>query len=60
LRRITILSLPPRRSELFVGYRYFRGEELTFAAPPFSNLAPTFHPEAAINHAIEAGLRVNF
>lgn len=48
------------KTELFMGYRYFRGEELEFAAPPFSAFAPTFHPDGAKVHSLELGLRVNF
>jgi opacity protein-like surface antigen len=48
------------RTDLFMGYRYFRGEELEFAALPFSNFAPTFHPDGAKVHSVELGLRVHF
>ena len=48
-------------TELFSGYRYFRGEELEFAAALFAApSAPTFHPNGAKVHAIEFGVRVNF
>jgi opacity protein-like surface antigen len=48
------------KTEFYMGYRYFRGEELEFAALPFSNFAPTFHPDGAKVHSVELGLRVNF
>jgi opacity protein-like surface antigen len=48
------------RSEIFSGYRYFKGEELEFASAPFAQFAPTFHPNGAEVHAIEFGVRVNF
>jgi opacity protein-like surface antigen len=49
-----------RKTELYTGYGYFRGEELEFAALPFSAFAPTFHPNGAKVHSWEFGLRVNF
>lgn len=49
-----------KRTEFYLGYRYFRGEELEFASLPFSNFAPTFHPQGTKNHAIEFGLRIRF
>jgi opacity protein-like surface antigen len=49
------------RTEFFTGYRYFKGEELTFASAPFASpLAPTFHPDGAEVHSVEFGLRVRF
>jgi hypothetical protein len=49
------------RAEYFTGYRYFHGEELTFASAPFAGpAAPTFHPDGASVHAIETGLRIRF
>ncbi|WP_164102823.1 outer membrane protein [Candidatus Laterigemmans baculatus] len=48
------------KSEFYTGYRYFRGEELEFAALPFSNFAPTFHPEGVKSHSVEFGFRINF
>lgn len=48
------------QAEFYAGYRYFRGEELEFAALPFSNFAPTFHPQGTKNHSIEFGLRIRF
>lgn len=55
-------SLPlGERTELFVGYRYFKGEELTFASAPFAGpAAPTFHPDGAEVHSVESGLRIRF
>jgi opacity protein-like surface antigen len=58
--RIGVLRPIGDKTEFFTGYRYFRGEELEFAAPPFSTFAPTFHPDGAQVHSIEFGLRVNF
>ncbi len=50
-----------QRTELLIGYRYFRGEELEFAAAPFATpAAPTFHPDGADIHSLEAGLRIRF
>lgn len=50
-----------QRTELLIGYRYFRGEELEFGAAPFATAAaPTFHPDGADIHSLEAGLRVRF
>jgi hypothetical protein len=50
-----------QRSEFFVGYRYFKGEELTFASAPFATAqAHTFHPDGAVIHSLEWGLRVRF
>jgi opacity protein-like surface antigen len=50
-----------QRTELSIGYRYFKGEELEFAAAPFATpAAPTFHPDGAEIHSLEAGLRVRF
>lgn len=49
------------RTEFFAGYRYFKGEELTFASAPFA--APTdstFNPDGAEIHAAEFGLRIRF
>lgn len=49
------------RTEFFVGYRYFRGETLTFSSAPFATAdAHTFSPDGAKVHSIEIGLRVNF
>jgi opacity protein-like surface antigen len=48
------------RTEFYTGYRFFRGEELTFSSAPFSSFAPTFHPDGATIHAVEFGLRVKF
>jgi opacity protein-like surface antigen len=49
------------RTDLFCGYRYFHGEELTFSSAPFaSGGAPTFHPNGAWTHGVEFGLRVKF
>ncbi len=42
--------------DVFVGYRYFHGNHLTFSAFPFG----TFHPDGATNNNIEAGFRINF
>jgi opacity protein-like surface antigen len=50
-----------QRTELMIGYRFFKGEELEFAAAPFASPAsPTFHPDGAAIHSLEAGLRVRF
>jgi opacity protein-like surface antigen len=50
-----------QRTEFLVGYRYFKGEELTFASIPFASpAAPTFHPDGAAIHNLEVGLRVRF
>jgi hypothetical protein len=48
------------RLELYTGYRFFDGDELTFSAPPFSAFAPTFHPDGAEMHCLEMGARVAF
>jgi opacity protein-like surface antigen len=49
------------RTEFFAGYRYFRGEDLTFASAPFASpLTPTFNPDGAEVHSAEVGLRVRF
>ncbi len=49
------------RTEFYSGYRYFRGEDLTFASAPFANpAAPTFEPNGAKVHSVEFGLRVRF
>jgi hypothetical protein len=48
------------RTEFFTGYRYFKGEDLTFSSAPFANFAPTFNPDGAEMHAWEFGLRVRF
>jgi opacity protein-like surface antigen len=55
-------SLPlSDRTEFFSGYRYFKGETLTFASAPFASAAaPTFHPDGAEVHSAEFGLRVSF
>jgi opacity protein-like surface antigen len=44
------------RTDVFLGYRYFHGEELTFAAEPFG----VFHPNGAVTHSLELGFRVRF
>lgn len=44
------------RTTLFMGYRYFRVEELTFSAFPFG----TFNPNGGREHCLEWGLRVAF
>jgi opacity protein-like surface antigen len=49
-----------RRTELLIGYRFFKGEELEFSSAPFATFAPTFHPDGAEIHSLEAGLRVRF
>jgi len=50
-----------QRSTLFVGYRFFKGEELEFASAPFASAAAhTFHPNGAVIHSLEWGLRVRF
>jgi opacity protein-like surface antigen len=50
-----------RRTELYSGYRYFRGENLTFASAPFAAAnAHTFEPDGAEIHNLEVGLRVRF
>jgi hypothetical protein len=50
-----------QRSTFFVGYRYFKGEELEFASAPFATpAAHTFHPDGAAIHSLEWGLRVRF
>lgn len=49
------------RTEFFTGYRYFRGDTLTFASAPFASpTAPEFNPNGAIVHNVEFGLRVKF
>jgi opacity protein-like surface antigen len=49
------------RADFYCGYRYFHGEKLTFSSAPFaSGLAPFFNPNAAVNHAVEFGIRVYF
>jgi opacity protein-like surface antigen len=49
------------RTDLFVGYRYFHGEELTFSSAPFAGPgAPVFNPNGAWTHSVEFGLRVKF
>jgi opacity protein-like surface antigen len=48
------------RAELYSGYRFFHGDELTFSAPPFSAFAPTFHPDGAEMHCLEMGVRIGF
>ncbi|MEX2185194.1 MAG: outer membrane beta-barrel protein [Pirellulales bacterium] len=49
------------RTEFFCGYRYFHGEELTFASAPFAGPgAPVFNPNGAWTHGVEFGLRVKF
>jgi opacity protein-like surface antigen len=49
------------RTEFFVGYRFFRGDTLTFASAPFATAAaPTFSPNGATVHSAEIGLRVRF
>ncbi len=48
------------RTELFAGYRYFRGETLTFASAPFATFSPTFRPDGADMHNAEFGLRIRF
>jgi opacity protein-like surface antigen len=49
------------RTEFFAGYRYFHGEDLTFASAPFASpAAPTFNPNGAEVHSAEIGLRVRF
>jgi opacity protein-like surface antigen len=49
------------RTEFFTGYRYFRGDTLTFASGPFASpVAPTFQPNGATVNGIEVGLRVRF
>jgi len=42
-----------QRTELYVGYCFFHGESLDFAAPPFG----PFHPDGAATHSVELGLR---
>jgi opacity protein-like surface antigen len=48
------------RGEIYTGYRYFNGDELTFSAPPFSAFAPSFHPDGAEMHCLEMGVRIGF
>ena len=48
------------RADFFAGYRYFKGQELTFAAAPFASFSPTFHPDGAVINSVEMGIRVNF
>jgi opacity protein-like surface antigen len=48
------------RTEFFAGYRYFRGETLTFSSAPFASFAPTFNPNGAVVHAAELGIRIRF
>jgi opacity protein-like surface antigen len=48
------------RTDFFAGYRYFKGQELTFAAAPFASFSPTFHPDGAVINSVEMGIRVNF
>jgi opacity protein-like surface antigen len=48
------------RGEIYSGYRFFNGDELTFSAPPFSVFAPTFHPDGAEMHCLETGVRIGF
>jgi opacity protein-like surface antigen len=48
------------RTEIFIGYRYFHGEDATFAAAPLATPAtPTFNLDADV-HSAEVGLRVRF
>jgi opacity protein-like surface antigen len=44
------------KCQAFVGYRYFKGEELEFAAAPFG----PFQPDGAETHSLEGGLRIGF
>lgn len=48
------------RAEIYTGYRFFDGDELTFSSLPFSNFAPTFHPDGAEMHCAEMGVRIGF
>jgi len=50
-----------RRTVAYVGYRFFKGEELEFASAPFASpAAHTFHPDGAAIHSLEWGIRVGF
>ncbi len=48
------------RAEIYTGYRFFHGDELTFSGPPFSTFAATFHPDGAEMHCGEMGVRIGF
>ena len=49
------------RTEAFAGYRYFRGDTLTFSSIPFTGpAAPFFQPNGATIHNVEFGLRIKF
>jgi opacity protein-like surface antigen len=42
-----------QRTEVYSGYTFFHGESLDFAAAPFGR----FHPDGAVTHSLELGLR---
>jgi hypothetical protein len=48
------------RTEFYTGYRFFKGEDLTFSSIPFAGFAPTFNPDGAEVHSLETGLRIRF
>lgn len=45
-----------RKADVYLGYRFFRGEELEFSAAGLG----TFHPNGAKVHNIELGFRASF
>lgn len=60
LRAGTSYCLTPR-TELTIGYRYFRAETLEFSSAPFVGAtASAFNPNGSTNHSVEIGLRVKF
>jgi len=42
-----------QRTEMYLGYCFFHGESLDFAASPFGR----FHPDGAVTHSVELGFR---
>jgi opacity protein-like surface antigen len=48
------------RTELFCGYRYFWGDEASFAREPFSRYPLALHQDDLNIHGVEMGLRICF